>query len=139
MKHFFRLPSVTVLLMLTSFALITNSCAKSNADSSSMQSRSPTEMEFRFEDYDYKSPETAQAKLTQLFPKGSSLEMFRESMEQLGAECYDTSQTKEVDGSMYCHYMEGKNFVKTKWVVGVKTSKDNAIEELTVKTGLIGP
>ena len=64
-------------------------------------------MNFKFEDYNTDELKVVQAKLYQLFPKGSSVSEFRSAMEQLGAKCYTADNPREGefdDEVMYCQY-----------------------------------
>ncbi len=121
--------------LILSLFFLGMACVRSDANSNSAKTKD--DEIFKFENYNVKAPEAAQYKLTQIFPKGSSLKGFQASMEKLGAECYDTSESKDA-AATFCHYMAGNAIVKTKWVVGVKANHD-VIEELSVKAGLIGP
>jgi hypothetical protein len=132
------LSSVTRTALIISLFFSGIACVQSDANSNSAKPKG-NEMNFKFENYNVKAPEAAKDKLTQLFPKGSSLKDFQASMEKLGAQCYDNSENKEEE-ALFCHYMAGNNFtfIKTNWVVGVKANHD-VIEELSVKAGLMGP
>jgi hypothetical protein len=137
---FFRSP----LIYLLAFTAISASfsCSKSVASFHSTEIRSPKEMKFNFEDYDVKSTEAVREKLSQLFPKGSSLNEFQSFMERLGAKCYISDELRAKDGSdsMYCSHLVGKDpFVKSKWIVKAKIADGKNVDDLAVTAGLVGP
>jgi hypothetical protein len=70
----------------------------------SSQTSSSKEKKFNFEDYDVKSPEIVQAKLSQLFPKGSSLSEFQNAMEKSGSKC--SVYEEKGENSMYWAHPE---------------------------------
>jgi hypothetical protein len=122
-------------------SLLNVSCFKSVASSKSTEVRSSKEMKFKFEDYDVKLPKLLQAKLEQLFPKGSSLSELQSFMERAGAECQVYGELREKEGLnvMGCQYSFGSNpFVKSKWIVVVKSGDDSKISELKVTSGFVG-
>lgn len=55
-------------------------------------------MNFKFEDYYVDELKVVQAKLYQLFPKGSSVSEFQSAMEQLGAKCYTVTVDNPREG-----------------------------------------
>jgi hypothetical protein len=132
---FFRSPLVYLLVFTITSASFY--CSESSASFYPPEMKNSKKMKFKFEDYDVKSPEIVQSKLSQLFPKGSSLSEFQKAMERSGSKC-DVSSEKG-DSSMYCRQLVGRNpFVKSKWIVKVKIGNDNNIDELTVTSGLVG-
>ena len=100
-------------------------------------------MNFKFEDYNTDDLKVVQAKLYQLFPKGSSVSEFRSAMEQLGAKCYTSNDPRgrEFDDDvMYCQYRFESGFlIITQWTVVIGAKDRKNISDLRVTAGLIAP
>jgi hypothetical protein len=132
------LRSPLICSLVLTIVSISFACSESIASFRFIEVRSPKEMKFNFEDYDVKSPEVVQEKLSQLFPKGSSLSEFQSFMERSGSKCYFN---EEIDGNfMNCRQLVGKGlFVKSEWIVTVQVGKDNKVGELTIEAAFTGP
>jgi hypothetical protein len=129
---FFGSSLICLLVMATVSASF--SCSESINNSHSTEIRSTKEMKFNFEDYDIKSTEVVREKLSQLFPKGSSLNELQGFLEGSGSEFHSYKD----DNSMHCYLLANTNhpLVKNQWIISVKI-ENGSVGDITVKAAIM--
>ena len=125
---------------VSSFACSANGGTESNSKQEASLSEIKGDlMDFKFENYSVSDTQKVRETFVQAFPKGSAFDSFTATMEALGAENRGGDDGVRPQNQIYYYYEAGKGLVKTVWIVGAKHNENREIQEITVKSGGVGP